>query len=65
MIKKLISAGCSFSETLSGNLETWPLHLAKNLPEYELIPKGMSSQGNGLIARGVIWEVSNQLSLGV
>ena len=62
---KLISAGCSFSETLSGNLETWPLHLAKNLPEYELISKGMSSQSNGLIARSVIWEVSNQLSLGV
>tara|TARA_B110000211_G_scaffold6990_1_gene7679 strand:+ start:313 stop:1038 length:726 start_codon:yes stop_codon:yes gene_type:complete len=62
-MKRLITTGCSFSETICH--DTWPVHLIKNLSEYELISKGMGSQGNGLIARSVIWEVSNQLSLGV
>ena len=61
MIKKLISAGCSFSETESNACETWPLHLIKNLSGYDLISKGMSCQGNGLISKSVIWEVARQL----
>ena len=42
-------------------IDTWPWHLARLMPEYEHINKAMGSQGNGLISRGIIYEVSKQL----
>ena len=60
-MKKLITSGCSFSECISTHIDTWPRHLARLMPQYEHISKAMSSQGNGLISRGIIYEVSEQL----
>lgn len=59
-MKILITGGCSFSECISG-LDTWPIHLDAALSNYQHISKGMSSQGNGLISRSIIYEVSEQL----
>ena len=61
MSKKLITSGCSFSECISPWIETWPKHLARSLPEYDHVSKAMGSQGNGLISRGIIYEVSKTL----
>tara|TARA_E500000331_G_scaffold306212_1_gene310385 strand:+ start:375 stop:1100 length:726 start_codon:yes stop_codon:yes gene_type:complete len=58
--KYLITAGCSFTETVTG-AETWPMHLIQRMQGYELVSKGMGSQGNGLISRSVIYEVTNKL----
>lgn len=58
--KYLITAGCSFTETITG-VETWPMHLIQRMQGYELVSKGMGSQGNGLISRSVIYEVTNKL----
>jgi hypothetical protein len=60
-MKTLITGGCSFSECVSTNIDTWPRHLARALPEYTHISTGLGSQGNGLISRRVIYEVSECL----
>ena len=65
MNRYLITSGCSFSETHSTHFESWPEHLLKLLPKYSLISKGLASQGNGLISRGIIYEVSKKLKDGV
>lgn len=54
MSKVLITSGCSFSETISDHIDTWPRHLARAMPEYTHISKAMGSQGNGLISRSII-----------
>lgn len=61
MSKLLITGGCSFSECISTHIDTWPRHLARSLPEYTHFSTAMSSQGNGLISRKVIYTVSQAL----
>lgn len=56
----LITSGCSFSECISTHIDTWPRHLAKKL-NCEHISLGLSSQGNGLISRKLIYQVHTQL----
>ncbi|MBO01946.1 MAG: hypothetical protein CMG35_12170 [Candidatus Marinimicrobia bacterium] len=58
--KLLITSGCSFSET-SNQMQSWPIQLNRHFQNFGLISKGMSSQGNGLIARSIIYEVSKAL----
>jgi hypothetical protein len=65
MMKTLITSGCSFSECISSHLDTWPRHLAQELPDYTHISKAMGSQGNGLISRSIIYQVSNTLKTSV
>ena len=57
----LITGGCSFSECESPWISTWPQHLANALPRYQHISTGLSSQGNGLISRQVIYQVTESL----
>jgi hypothetical protein len=64
MSKILITGGCSFSECISTNIDTWPRHLAKSLPDYTHVSTAMGSQGNGLISRRVIYEIANYLNKG-
>ncbi len=59
--KLLITSGCSFSECISPWIKTWPAHLARKLDGYEHVSKAMGSQGNGLISRGIIYQVSESL----
>lgn len=40
---------------------TWPRYLAQVLPDYTHVSKAMGSQGNGLISRGIIYQVSESL----
>lgn len=56
--KILLTGGCSFSECISTHIDTWPRHLEKNLPTYEHISTGMGSQGNGLISRRIIYNLT-------
>lgn len=58
---KLITSGCSFSECISVHIDTWPRHLARELPKYEHISVSRGSQGNGLISRRLIHQVTEQL----
>lgn len=60
-MKQLITGGCSFSECESPWISTWPKHLANTLSEYQHIGTGLSSQGNGLISRQVIYQVTESL----
>ena len=59
--KLLITSGCSFSECTHPWLQTWPQHLAKYLTPYDHISKAMGSQGNGLISRGIIYQIIESL----
>ena len=52
---KLITSGCSFTETLYN--KTWPAWLSDFL-KAELINTGLGSQGNGLIAKKLIYNLS-------
>jgi hypothetical protein len=56
---KLVTGGCSFSEIRWR--DTWPSHLAQLLPNYEHISTGLASQGNGLISRRIIYQITEQL----
>jgi hypothetical protein len=56
----LITGGCSFSECRS-HAGTWPRHLATALPDYDHISTAMGSQGNGLISRRIIYQVTETL----
>lgn len=55
--KILITSGCSFSDVESNNIiTTWPAWLRDSLG-LELSSTGMSSQGNGLISRKIIYDI--------
>jgi len=63
----LITSGCSFSMT-SQNIPgpekhrlSWPDYLNDSIKGSKLISKAMGSQGNGLISKSIIYEVSKQL----
>ena len=66
--KLLITSGCSFSECIHYEnpafKKNWPIHLAESLKEFgytEHISLGLPSQGNGLISRGIIYNVIEAL----
>jgi hypothetical protein len=59
-MKQLITSGCSFSECRS-HVGTWPKHLADALPDYAHVSTAMGSQGNGLISRRAIYQVTEAL----
>jgi len=64
MSKVLITSGCSFSECISTDPVTWPRHLYRTLEQCGFdkhISAAMGSQGNGLISRGVIYNVVKAL----
>ena len=70
MNKVLITGGCSFTESknylenVSGNMtQTWALQLGKYLQNYgyKFINKALGSQGNGLISRSVLYQVTEEL----
>lgn len=61
----LITGGCSFSEVRNNPTETWPVHLANILKDYDSVHTGMSSQGNGIISRKVIYEVQKAIQNGL
>lgn len=67
MSKVLITSGCSFTETTesdSNNWKTWPIHLYKILQNFgytKFVNCAMGSQGNGLISRGIIYNVIKAL----
>lgn len=68
MSKVLITSGCSFSECIHYEnpafKKNWPIHLAESLKEFgytEHISLGLPSQGNGLISRGIIYNVIEAL----
>jgi len=64
MSKILITSGCSFSECIGIHTNTWPRHLYNTLQSYNFtkhISSAMGSQGNGLISRGIIYNVSKAL----
>lgn len=57
----LITSGCSFSETISPWISTWPLHLEKAIESQLNYHEGLGAQGNGMISREVIYRVSSLL----
>lgn len=59
--KHLITSGCSFSDV--ANNFTWPLHLEKSY-DISCNHVGLSSQGNGLIARKAVYAVQQALKQG-
>lgn len=69
MDKVLITSGCSFTESKYINEEskatkTWAYQLGKYLSlnyNYRFINKALGSQGNGLISRGVLYQVTEEL----
>ena len=54
----LITSACSFGETHSGECQTWPAHLNKILQPSLWTNCSMGSQGNGLISKKVIYQIS-------
>lgn len=60
-MKQLVTGGCSFSECISPWIRTWPQHLSTALPNYQHVSTAMGSQGNGLISRRVIYQVTETL----
>lgn len=64
MSKILLTSGCSFSECISPHIDTWPRHLTKRLEQFgydKHISTSMGSQGNGLISRGILYNVIKAL----
>jgi len=71
MRKVLITSGCSFTESIyswinPGNnvlTKTWAFYLGKYLQDfgYDFVNKAMGSQGNGLISRGIVYQVTEEL----
>ena len=64
MPKLLLTGGCSFSECISSHIDTWPRHLYRTLESLGYSEHGssaMGSQGNGLISRGIIYNVTQAL----
>lgn len=60
-MKVLVTSGCSFSECVSPWANWWPKHLSRHLSDYSHVSKAMGSQGNGLISRGIIYQVTEEL----
>ena len=58
MINLLITSGCSFTDC--DYVDKWPVHLAKHL-NVPLSNSGLESQGNGLISRKIIHQVTKAL----
>lgn len=64
MTKLLLTSGCSFSECTNSYIGTWPRHLYRSLRPHEYSEhrsSAMGSQGNGLISRGIIYQVTEAL----
>ena len=66
MSKIFISSGCSYSECTTPRkfLSTWPRHLEDILVNHgynEFVHGGLGSQGNGLISRKAIYNVTEAL----
>lgn len=61
MAKILVTGGCSFSDQEGASYGTWPNQLKTILPQWQHIITGMGAQGNGLISRRVIYEVTKLL----
>lgn len=67
MSKIFITSGCSFTETVAADpncWNTWPAHLYPILQNHgftKWINAAMGSQGNGLISRGIIYNVIKAL----
>ena len=64
MTKLLLTGGCSFSECINSHIDTWPRHLYRSLESLgysEHRSSAMGSQGNGLISRGIIYDVTQAL----
>lgn len=61
--KHIITSGCSFSDPRSGF--TWPLHLKDTFSNCTANNVGLTSQGNGIIARKAIHAVHSALSSGI
>tara|TARA_B100002019_G_scaffold29357_1_gene23251 strand:+ start:675 stop:1391 length:717 start_codon:yes stop_codon:yes gene_type:complete len=56
----LITSACSFGETYTGGVQPWTAQLNKILQPSSWTNCSMGSQGNGLIARKLIYEISQQ-----
>lgn len=70
MNKILITSGCSFTESVYASegdnqtTKTWAYHLGRYLNlnhNYDFINKAIGSQGNGLISRGIMYQVTEEL----
>jgi len=64
MSKILVTSGCSFSYVADGHFYTWPSWLYESLKDYsftEHTSSAMGSQGNGMISRGLIFQVTEAL----
>ena len=57
----LVTGGCSFSECKSPWVDTWPRHLERAIAPEQAFHEGLGGQGNGMIARQIIWRVSQLL----
>jgi len=57
----LVTGGCSFSETISPWITTWPKHLENYINPKSAHHTGLGSGGNGLISRSIIHRVSQLL----
>ena len=57
----LVTGGCSFSETISPWITTWPKHLENYINPKSAHHTGLGSGGNGLISRSIIYRVSQLL----
>jgi len=57
----LVTSGCSFSECTSPWVDTWPEHLENAITPTQTFHEGLSSQGNGMISREIIYRVSQLL----
>ena len=62
MIKHLVTSGCSFSECRRKDIKSWPMWLQEGLPgNVQGHHLGLTGQGNGLISRKLIYQVSELL----
>lgn len=62
--KHFIVSGCSFTETYSP-FKSWSEWVVEDLYKTALTSKAMGSQGNGLISRSIIYEVTRKMDNGV
>lgn len=59
-VKLLVTSGCSFTVPDANSTEKWPMQLASKLA-VPLSNSGMQSQGNGLISRKIIYQITEAL----
>ena len=60
-MKILVTGGCSFSECVGTWTDTWPRQLSNSLSNYQHVSVGIGSQGNGLISRKIIYQLTEIL----